>query len=219
MFWSLLLAHFLADYPLQSNQMARSKRNLGMLLLHIGIHLGVMVVLVAGSVIQTWPYLLLLAALHFSIELGKLAVQRTRPNWVVVPYLADQAVHVATIALVTFLAEARLGVIALPLSRTWAVYLIAYLLATHVWWITEGVLAHGDALYRQEVMAQGWSRMAARALFLSLFLWAASLFPPLVGAAAALRLPYLKNKYALRALLTDLAVAFGGLTFIAWNIR
>ena len=98
-FATLLLAHLLADYPLQTNWMVQAKRTWPGLTLHVGIHLAVMLVLTAPSFAQSWPFLLMLAALHFAIDSLKNILACRRPHWVTGPYLFDQFLHLLAIGL------------------------------------------------------------------------------------------------------------------------
>lgn len=219
MFWYFVLSHLLGDYPLQPDWIARNKTKVGFLAIHAGIHFAVMLVIVGLVNMQWWPYLLLLAALHFLIDLGKMAVNRIWPRWVILPYATDQALHYFTIWWVVILFERAHGDIASPPAPSWLIFAIGYLLVTHVWYISERVLAYKDESYRQEITAQAWARMITRALLLSLFLWGSNGFAaPLLAAGMIHRLPYLASKYALRAFLIDLIVAFSAMLFIRWLI-
>ena len=48
MFWMLLLCHFLADYPLQSDAIVQAKKRLPGLIWHVTIHLVTMLVVILG---------------------------------------------------------------------------------------------------------------------------------------------------------------------------
>ncbi len=144
MFWHLLLAHFLADYPLQPNWMAANKRRLPVLVLHVLIHLGTMLLLVGASRWRIWPFLLLLSSIHFIIDFGKLAFNAHKPDWVILPYLIDQILHYLSIAGISFWISQTLGNIALPFSPQLAVLITAYLLVTYVWYISERVMSYAN---------------------------------------------------------------------------
>jgi hypothetical protein len=97
MFWQLLLAHFLADYPLQPRWLLAAKQRLWGLLLHVTIHF-LSALLLVGDV--RWKLLLPLlglALVHFVIDLTKYRLAVTRPAWVRLPYLIDQLLHMVTI--------------------------------------------------------------------------------------------------------------------------
>ena len=85
---ALLLAHVLADFVLQSNRMAATKRQVGTLALH-GAFVLATAVLATGNLS---PWLLALTAAHLAIDLVKSRLPATL--W---PFLADQAAHGVTI--------------------------------------------------------------------------------------------------------------------------
>lgn len=217
MFWSLLLAHFIADYPLQPNWIVRNKTRLWALLLHVSIHLVVMLAIVGAARAQVWPYLLALAVIHFWIDVGKNTIYRLRPKWVVGPYLVDQACHYLSIGLVSAWILGHIPAPALPFSPMAAILVTGFLLVTYVWSITERILAHSQPDYRLELARQFWPRMFARAALLSglLLLW--RLAPSTTAATLTTgRLPYLSGPYRRRALLTDLSVVIVVQLFIQW---
>lgn len=97
-FAALLLAHVLADYIFQTGWMAQGKqdRHAGALALHVGT-----VLVLSVAVLGTWhPLILALTAAHLATDLAKSALPRDR-LW---PYLADQGVHLATLAAVAIVA-------------------------------------------------------------------------------------------------------------------
>lgn len=230
MFWLLAFAHLAADYPLQPNWMAAQKYRPGILALHAGVHFGVMAV-VTGALRQGfWPHLLGLAAIHFAIDSGKNLANQRWPEWIVLPYTVDQLLHYVSIGLAAGWIERQGFGDGVDAPQSWLIYAIAYLLVTYVWFVTERVLATGDAAYRRQVIEQLWPRMIARAVFFSVFVvaWrgmlealaAGTLAPgalaPLarVPAAIVLRLPYSSGKNGARALAIDLAVSLAGIIFV-----
>jgi hypothetical protein len=215
MFLPLFLSHLLADFLLQPDWMAKQKDNRGVLAIHAAVHLVLMLVLVGPIRWLMFPYLAGLATFHFSLDLAKLALQKVRPGWVILPFLVDQLLHLLSIGFVVWLASRIFSPGIMQEAPAWIVYLTGYLLVTHVWFISERILAYRDPDYREEVIAQSFSRMITRALLLSLFLWGSQqLENTLLMAGLVYRLPYLTSKNALRAVLTDLFVAFAGMTFI-----
>ena len=204
MYWNLLLAHFLADYPLQPDWLVRLKVRNGFILLHIGMHFAVLLI-VAGRVLQLlWPYLLTLSLIHLCIDLGKKYVNDRRPAWVVIPYAVDQGFHFLSILLVTLWITSKYPALRLPVSSTIAIYLVGYLLVTYIWFVSERILAYANENYRQELNIQLWPRMVARAAFLTVFLILSNGFSPL---ASLISLPYISRRYGYRMLVIDLAVA------------
>lgn len=215
MFWLLYLAHFLGDYPLQPGWLVEAKRNWPGLTLHVSIHLATMLVLVGSIRRLVWPYLLLLAALHFVIDVLKNLFFKYRPQWVAGPHLFDQFLHLLSILLVASLIQRAVPENLLPENQVWPVYAIGYLVATYVWFITERVLSYGDEGYQREVIAQLWPRMITRAVLVTVFLLGGQFLLAAVPAAAAtVQIPYVSGTYGRRALVTDLCVALVMMLFI-----
>ena len=86
MFWILLLCHFLADYPLQSDAIVQAKKCLPGLIWHVTIHLITMLVVILGllgtDAQVALAAILALTGLHFFIDLWKTILSRLRPRWV-----------------------------------------------------------------------------------------------------------------------------------------
>ena len=134
-----------------------------MLLLHTGIHLGTMLVILNPAAGAIWP-LLLLAAIHLGIDTLKNFISARRRNWVNFLYLADQGLHLLSIAGMAFYIEQSGAVLITLFDPRLAILATGLLLTTYVWFISERILARQDAAYVEEVISQRWSRMAARAL-------------------------------------------------------
>ncbi len=209
-FATLLLAHLLADYPLQTNWMVQAKRTWPGLTLHVGIHLAVMLVLTAPSFAQSWPFLLMLAALHFAIDSLKNILACRRPHWVTGPYLFDQFLHLLAIGLVAALMAHAVPAGNPLIGYSWTVYAIGFVLVTYVWFITERIVVYANADYQREITAQKWTRMSARTLLLGIVVWAGHALPPIQAwSMLAVPLPYFSGTYGRRALLTDIVVVVG----------
>lgn len=221
MFWTLLLAHFIADYPLQFPWIIRSKRTLRGLSAHVAIHLAVMGLLASPSLAQVWPQLIVIAAVHFGIDVGKNTVMGWRPRWVVRSYLIDQALHILTLWLVCTWIGQRAPATTSLLPVSLATLLSGYLLATYVWFISERIFAHQNEPYVQEITRYATGRMVTRGLLLTLFLGLAGLIfspasvlvrnilpPHTPGLALAGTLPYFRATFGRRAAITDTLVAF-----------
>jgi len=215
MFWQLLLAHFLADYPLQPRWLLAAKQRLWGLLLHVTIHFLTALLLVGDVRWKLLPPLVSLALVHFVIDLTKYRLAVTRPAWVRLPYLIDQLLHVVTILGTAGWIAATLAPAGAPAAEPWMVYLLGYLLATHVWFVTERMLTWHDKAYQQILESSLLPRMASRALMLT------ALFLLGVGpqAAAVTWLPYRRENRGTRALLTDLAVAAAVAVLAKWAAR
>ena len=107
LFFTLLLAHLLADFPLQTNTIIRIKsRHWGGVLLHVLIY-----VAVTGSLLwQPWQhlsFLFLLGSIHFIIDLVKL-------NFIEQPqstsaFLVDQLAHLLTMIAIVCVVQVTEG--------------------------------------------------------------------------------------------------------------
>lgn len=194
MFWTLFLAHLLGDYPLQTDEMARAKRHWPGLLRHVAVHLLVLLLMAGMASMTIWPYLLALAAAHLAIDALKNANMRRWPGRVFSMYLLDQGLHIVSLLLAARWIVAETGVMR---DRPWMVYAAAYLLATHVWFITERVMAGqrragplaGEAGEADPAVVEAgrWRRLGVRALALTVYLLLgrALLGEPQVGLALA----------------------------------
>ncbi|HLA98019.1 MAG TPA: DUF3307 domain-containing protein [Anaerolineales bacterium] len=206
MVWHILLAHFLADYPLQFSWILRNKRRTLFVAIHAGVHLVMTLLLVGAERGRLWPYLAVLAGLHFIIDVAKNVIYKLRPKWVVVPYIVDQCIHYLTIWILAARIQAALGDIAPPFDPQWAILGTSYLLAMYVWYISERIMVYASPTYQAEVQAQYLPRMLTRGALLTLLLTATSVPRTTALAASAIAiLPYV-GKHRWRALLTDIGV-------------
>ncbi|NIM96480.1 MAG: DUF3307 domain-containing protein [Anaerolineales bacterium] len=207
MFWRLLLAHLLGDYPLQPDRMVANKQSVWVQALHIAIHFTLMFALVGPVRSEVWPQLLLLASIHLFLDRAKTALTKRWKEHAVLQYFVDQALHVISIFAVTIWIEGTVDPSLLPQDSTWAVYASGYLVVTYVWFITERVIAVENSTYLRELDEQFWSRMISRALMLTLILIVGSGFE-IAALGLVLPIPYVSGTYRRRALVTDLLVAF-----------
>lgn len=215
MFWLFLLAHFLADYPLQTSWMVANKGRLPALALHAGTHFIVLLVVLSPEWAAVWPYCLVLALVHMLIDRGKIALSTIRPQWVTLPYLIDQLLHYLTMAAVVWWIGQTQPDLDPFLSAAVAIFITGYLLVTYVWAISEKVLTPAQSEYRRELESGFWPRMAARALLLTGLLWWVYPGRPVSAwLAQGVTLPYLSGSYARRALLTDLLAGVSVWLFI-----
>lgn len=110
-FATLLLGHFIADFPLQTDHIFRLKMRCSLgVLLHVAIHVGIMAVLLQNPLAQ-WRELLILGVTHFLIDWLKVRWE-TRQEWA--GFLLDQAAHVSVLAYMV-LANPSLAVREIPL--------------------------------------------------------------------------------------------------------
>jgi len=204
MFWYLLLAHFLGDYPLQSNWMVANRNRLWVRLLHGSIHFGLLVLLTYTVVSVVWPFYLVLVVVHLAIDAGKTWLSQRLPVWNVGLYIFDQLVHFTAIGLVAAWIGDKAAESALPFNKLMVLYAIGFLLVTYIWLISERILL-ADRPYVEELRARAWPRAFIRAGLLAVILlgWNA-LFP--LAAGLAIRLPYPATRGGMRALLVDVLV-------------
>lgn len=213
MFWWLYLAHLLSDYPFQPTWMVINKTRWTVLLLHSGVHLLTSFILIGQARILVWPYLILLALIHFTIDVGKNAINRKRSDWIILPYFIDQGLHAISIFFVGLLVYQQVDPAVLPGKSLGVILSIAYLLVTYVWYITERVISSKQPEYRQEVIELAWTRMFIRTGFLTALL-AVSVMVYQLGLTMIFRNPYSFAKTGIRALLTDISVAVICLLFV-----
>jgi hypothetical protein len=234
-FWTLFLAHLLGDYPLQTDEMARAKRYWPGLLRHVTVHLLVLLLMAGMASATIWPYLLALAAAHFAIDALKNFNMRRWPGRVFSMYLLDQGLHMLSLLLAARWIVAATGV---ARDRPWMVYAAAYLLATHVWFITERVMAGQRRADPAVVEAGRWWRVGVRALALTVYLLLGRAFLgqpqvglplaglaiaglPLVGLAAGERLgvfPYGSSRRQRQLLVVDLLVPLAAAVLVLWAV-
>jgi len=215
MFWNLLLAHLLGDYPLQPMWLVRSKSQMWGLVLHGSIHLLTLLLLVGPFRGEIWPQILALAIFHFFVDVVKYRLTDSHPEWVVSSYFVDQAVHLVSIIVVAAWIDSVVPEAGAAFNTALLITASGYILVTHVWFVTEKTIAHADSDYNQEVQLTLWPRMISRATFLTVLL-AVGAFG--IGLAAAVQLPYSRDTLWRRALITDLVVVAVGAVFIGLAI-
>jgi hypothetical protein len=216
MFWYLLLAHFLGDFVLQTDRMVRMRDKLWFSSLHAGIHFLLMFLLAGSNRMLVWPYLLLLALLHFVQDRIKNSIVNRRPDWLRVSFVIDQFLHYLTIGGVVWLLQDVIGLFPKTEKPVWAIVVIAYILVTYVWFITERLFNLSNSDFLEEINATKYSRMLVRGGLVSLFLviqaWTTS------GLAMVFSNPYAQTKFRRRALLTDMSVSLFAIIFLAWAL-
>ncbi len=211
MFWYLLLAHFIGDYPLQTDWMVAHRKRIAVRLLHGVIQFGGMALLTITVALRIWPYLLLLTVIHMLIDFGKTWLTPRLPAWKIPLYFIDQAVHFLAIGLVAAWIEKNVVITRLPLNRLVVLIAIGLIVTTYVWLITERILLAGRP-YSDELGARAWPRAFIRAGLLAVLLlgWYAlgrpATFPVMAGMA--IQLPYPATRSGARALLIDVLVTF-----------
>jgi hypothetical protein len=195
--------------------MVMNKTRFSVLFVHVTIHFLVSLVFVMLFAVELWRFLLLLMVIHFLIETGKNYLNKVKPNWVVGPYFFDQFLHVISILFIAFMMANFSGLPPFALKPLWLIILIAYLLVTYVWYITERIIAFKNAAYFQQVVDKAWPRMLARAALLSLLLasWK-SISSSNWLILGFLKYPYQLKAHGMRAFFTDLVISSGGAFFV-----
>ncbi|MCK0094791.1 DUF3307 domain-containing protein [Yoonia sp. F2084L] len=117
---ALLLAHVLADYPLQNSWIIANKKKPAAMAAHIGVVFLLTLIALGGEIMPA----LTIAALHLCIDLIKTHLAPDR-LWA---YIADQLAHFATIAGVLWFWP-ELGAL-WPDATIWAQYLMAITVGT-----------------------------------------------------------------------------------------
>ena len=167
MFWIILLCHFIADYPLQSDAMVSAKRTLSGLSMHVAIHFSTMLVVLGGfleieaSVVLSLAFAI--SCFHFIIDYWKNILSNLRPTWIIFAYIQDQILHYASIMLVAYIWQ-RTWPSFLQMDITIIIYSIGFIVATHFWFVTERVLCYKYTSHSQWVGKTMWSRMMSRGI-------------------------------------------------------
>ena len=212
MIWTLLLAHFLGDFPFQNNWMARCKWNVRVLSLHVSIHFVLMLLLVGASRNFLWPYLLLITLVHMGQDRLKIYLTDLWPKRLVLLFWLDQFFHFAVIwGIVTWVQTNQTPIIT-PRNSNWTIIGIAYLVVTYVWYICERVMHHADPEYLKNVEQTKLARMFTRSGLISFFFLIRGWVLP--NTAFMLSWPYPESTYRKRALITDLSVSLIAFIFL-----
>ncbi len=100
-FTTLLLAHLLGDFPLQTNRIFRMKlQGPKGLALHAAIHVLVTALLIQNFW-QVWPALLMLGSLHYLTDWAKLRYANDPP--LTPGFILDQVIHLITLLVIAVL--------------------------------------------------------------------------------------------------------------------
>jgi hypothetical protein len=217
MFWDLLLAHFLGDFVLQTDWMVKHRDNLWVLSLHASIHFVLMFLLAGQARSIIWPYLMLIAILHFIQDRVKNNITNKRKDWIEPGFILDQILHFVTIWAVVEWLQEGLGFTFPPQKPVGAIIGIAYLLVTYVWFIVERIFNFSNTEYLQNINNTKFSRMISRGGLISVFLlvWQRAI----AGLAFIFPNPYPQSKFRKRAMLTDFSVSLFAMIFLFWALR
>jgi hypothetical protein len=115
MFYLFLLAHLVADFVLQPLWLVERKKRFDGLTIHCGIVLACMglLPLIDPAAQALWPAMLAITAVHFAADWWKVNHGSCIPGPPIIPFLADQVIHITTLIVV-------LGM-ALPPDQLWPV--------------------------------------------------------------------------------------------------
>lgn len=217
MFWNLLLAHLLGDFVFQTDWMVRKRDNLRITTLHAGIHFVLMFFLAGQTRPAIWPFLLLLATLHFFQDRLKNNITNKRPEWVCKGFVIDQALHFAIIWAVIYLFEEVTGPVAVNEKPIGVIVAITYVCVTYVWFVIERIFSLSDLDYLQNINNTKFPRMLSRAGLISLFLlvwnWSTA------SLTIVFSNPYPQSKFRQRAMWTDVSVSLLAMIFLFWALR
>ncbi len=188
MFWLLLLCHFLADYPLQTDGMVCAKKRFAGLFMHVFVHFVTMLTLlrvIAELEIKCSLILALsVSILHFGIDHWKNVLSGLRPAWVIFSYIQDQVLHLISIVLVCFIYSQYAQTKALQIDFLMIFYAIGLIIVTHFWFVTERVFATKNPTKLQWINNSMWPRMMSRGMFYGV-LFTTDLFSGLVLCAGS----------------------------------
>jgi uncharacterized protein DUF3307 len=212
MFYSLILSHFLGDFPLQSNWMARRKTNFWVLFLHMSIHFILMVVLVGNIRLVIWPHLLLLALVHMGQDRLKLSLSKQWPAQRVTLFIIDQLLHYFFIWVLVMWIQTIAPNLVNAQNQSWVIIAIAFTVATYTWYVVEQVIFHADSEYMNYIEKTKIPRMLARGGLVSLFFILRSAVLP--NLAFIFSSPYPPSKFRKRALLSDLGISLFLILFL-----
>lgn len=203
MFWYLLLAHFIGDYPLQSDWMVANRNKARVRLLHGTIHLAVMLLFTFPISLRVWTWLLIVSALHMSIDFSKGWLSARRPRWNRWLYVVDQALHYLILAGLSVCIGPSAAE-QLPIPGLVVLLAIGFLLVSYIWMISERVLFAGQpgaSEMHERAVPRAWVRCGLLAIVL--LGWYA-VFP--VSLAILIHFPYPANRIGIRALVIDVLV-------------
>ncbi len=106
LFLRMILAHFIADYPLQTNRVYCYKiSSLNGQLLHASIHAFIFALFLIPywHHPQTWAYLIWIAASHLTFDILKVKVMDKTKLHPVATYTLDQVLHLAAASVILWL--------------------------------------------------------------------------------------------------------------------
>lgn len=195
MFYLFFLAHLIADFALQPLWLVRRKRHWDGLSIHVGLVLICMLALMLVEPLTRplWPAMLAISVIHFGADWWKVnqADRLFRPPFV--PFLLDQGIHAATLALVlSVVLPPELAWLPAASPLAWpAIYVSAYIIAALAAPIALIVLFDPSFKHAALAARARVRSLAAASLVLSIALFAGPFALPLtlVGLTIAFRRP------------------------------
>jgi hypothetical protein len=155
-----------------------------------------------------WPYILVVAILHFCIDSFKNFLGRRRPKFVIGSYILDQTLHMSSLLLVSFWMAQSMELPVWPVISPWVVYVIGLLLATYIWFVSERILVYRSDNRQMSVNSSMWPRMGTR-LLLYLLVVAPLSFTGFLALLAIIFIAilYRRHNYPRNWLLIDVSVS------------
>lgn len=180
MFYRLILAHLIGDFVLQNGWLVARKRTVSGLAIHVGLVGFAMLPLTWGRLAHWWPWLLVLMLVHGVTDWAKIRLQPRLGVPPILPFIADQVVHVLSIAAVATLAATEES--GLPWDRAEPAWWIAsiYLVATFALSIALPLWLDPPSLNRRSFTPR-LVTICASALVLTLAWFGLPLLIPVVG--------------------------------------
>ncbi len=137
----LIFAHLLADYVLQTNWLATRKEGFVLsklhswdgLLLHGAIVWVVSLAVVVRHIGQLWPYITILALVHTTQDALKVWINSKQDGSPLLPYLADQGLHLAMIFIIQDIVTRRLDITTSPTVTTLIMFGASIIAVTRFW--------------------------------------------------------------------------------------
>ncbi len=163
-----MLAHLVADYPLQPDRLVTAKQHFPGLSIHIAIHWVTMTLFTWPVRAIVWPYVLIIALMHFGIDFIKVYMSRWRPQWVIGPYLIDQPLHWVSLIIAGIWMAQTSNLPVWNVLSPWWIYATGLLISTHIWFVTERLLNYRNKTSLARVQNSMWPRMSVRGLLYSL---------------------------------------------------
>lgn len=133
LFYSLLLAHLVADFFQPAWLVKWTKQSVAGLLLHVAGYTVLTALALAGYSPIWWLWLIVLLVSHFLLDHMKYLISRKPSRFGVVIFVLDQAAHIAVIAAVAFLTGLSSGRPALGIISRYSnvlPYLITYIVVS-----------------------------------------------------------------------------------------